>query len=107
MTGEGETMNENEDAFVYLIGTYFHQDWQIKGSSPEVVVDQFAHENPREDAVAAKASALVLLRRGLSEAEIEDTLLAMGLGYEPAGCEQTHREFVEMIVERLERALAG
>lgn len=84
----------------YLIGTYFHQDWDVDGPDAQAVLDVFA-ENPRERLLGARDGAAELLASALPEEELEAELVSAGLEYHPPGAGMTHREFLDLVVERL------
>lgn len=87
--------------FEYLLKAYFHQDFDLEGPNAQAILDHFAEENPLEEVSEARASASLLLARGLSEEELEEELVAIGLEYHPPGDGMTHAQWLELVVERL------
>jgi contact-dependent growth inhibition (CDI) system CdiI-like immunity protein len=93
---------EDENGLRYLIGTYFHQDWDLEGDSAAEVLEAFAAAEVPETRAAAREEADALLAEGLDDDELAARLEEMGLVYySPETDGLTHREWLALIVERL------
>jgi len=84
----------------YLCGGYFHQDWDLAGENAAAVLDSFSGDS-LERVVGARDAAAELLASDASEEELVATLHRAGLGYGPAYEDMTHRQWLELVVERL------
>jgi len=84
----------------YLCGAYFHQDFDLYGDTAAAVLDTFAAD-ALERVVGARDAAAELLASDTSEEELAATLHRAGLGYGPAYEDMTHRQWLELVVERL------
>jgi hypothetical protein len=93
---------EHDEGLPYLIGTYFHQDWDLDGDSAAAVLDFFVESEEPETRVTVREDAEALLAEGLDDDELAARLEAMGLTYySPEVDGLTHREWLALVVERL------
>jgi CdiI immunity protein len=92
---------DEEQGLRYLVGTYFHQDWDLEGDSAVEVLDVFLAAEPPETRAAAREDAEALLAEDLDDDELAARLEEMGLVYSPELDGLTHREWLALVVERL------
>jgi CdiI immunity protein len=86
-----------------LMAAYFHQDWYDEyGGSWEAAVDDFARRAPSRVA-GTKAEIATLLRTTTSDAELVETLDALGNFYSAGEDRGSYRAWLESIEARLDR----
>ncbi len=88
----------------YLVGAYFHQDWDIDGATSRAVLHHFASDNELAIVRAARDGAAELRAESLMEYELQARLEAFGIGYYPVGSnyEEWLDEVVAVLTSRLE-----
>jgi hypothetical protein len=96
------TVEEEAEGLRYLIGTYFHQDWDVEGDSAADVLDAFAAAEAPETRTAVREDAEALLAEDLDDDDLAARLEEMGLvSYSPEADGLTHREWLALVAERL------
>ena len=87
-----------------LFGTYFHQDWDLEGSTASELLDKFVDENPRDSVDEVRSALVELVTLRLSEPQTKRVLVDAGLDYHPPSFGTTYRDFVGFALGRLEAA---
>jgi hypothetical protein len=82
-----------------LFGGYFHEDWDLEGSTPAAVLDKFVDGNPTQLVRDVCDAVEDLLALRLSEPETERILADAGLAYHPPGFGMSYRDFLAFVVE--------
>jgi len=86
----------------HLAAAYFHQDWMLEAPDAESVLDHFASRNRPENIAGAREGAAELLTRNLPEPELAALLRQAGLAYSPESDGRNYRDWLELVVRRLE-----
>jgi len=84
----------------YLCMGYFNQDWDLQGETAAAVLDGFSADSI-ERVVGARDAAARLLAEDLSEKDLAAELERAGLDYAPDYEGMNHREWLELVVDRL------
>ena len=84
-----------------LFRGYFHQDWDLDGSTPALIVDQFVRNNPPSLVQAVLDDVERVRMLGLSEPQTERILVEAGLDHYPPSDGMTHIDFLTLVAERL------
>ena len=84
----------------YLCMGYFNQDWDLQGETAAAVLDGFSADS-MERVVGARDAAARLLAEDLSEKNLAAELERAGLEYGPDYEGMNHREWLELVVDRL------
>ncbi len=78
------------EALKYLMGAYFHQDWDMDGGNSADTVASFLNERPA--LVSACADEIdLLLARELAEGELVAQLAAWGCGFRAGETDEDYR----------------
>ena len=94
------------EAVKYLMGAYFHQDWDIDGGEPSDTVASFLHE--RRELVATCADQLdELLRQDFPEGGLEAQLVEWGCEYYAGDADQDYRRWLDAIRQQIRTALTS
>lgn len=96
-----------QEGFDYLVQGYFHQDWDLDGSTSRAVLEHFATTETPDVVRAARDGAANVALQGLPDAQLEAQLSALGFAYDPAGFGTTHNEWLQEVVAVLSDALRG
>ena len=94
-----------QEGFEYLVKAYFHQDWDIDGSSSRAVLEYFANSETPEIVRAARDGAASLASDQLTEAELERRLSALGFAYDPTHFGESHNDWVQEVIAVLSDSL--
>jgi hypothetical protein len=84
----------------YLCKGYFNQDWDLEGETAEAVLDGFSKDS-MDAVVGARDAAARLLAEGLSDEDLAALLDRTGLEYAPDVEGMDHRQWLELVVDRL------
>ncbi|GAA5108963.1 hypothetical protein GCM10023339_08530 [Alloalcanivorax gelatiniphagus] len=94
------------DAVQYLMGAYFHQDWDTDGGAVSDTVASFLRE--RRDLVASCADQIdELLARDLAEGELEAQLVAWRCDYRAGDTDQDYRNWLSDIRRQIRASLTS
>jgi hypothetical protein len=84
------------EALKYLMGAYFHQDWDMDGGKVSDTVSSFLGE--RRDLVSSCADEIdALLAQDLAEGELEARLEAWGCDYYAGDTDADYRGWLKEI----------
>ena len=87
-------------ALKYLMGAYFHQDYDMDGGTSADTVRSFTHE--RTDLVQSCVADIdALLAQSLPEGELRSTLHGWGCDYYPGDSDQAHRDWLSAVRAQL------
>jgi hypothetical protein len=89
----------------YVVGAYFHEDWDIEGTTSRAVLHRFASSETLDIVRAARDGAAELLAEPLTEAELEAQLNAFGTGYYPPGVGSSYNDWLAEVVAVLTACL--
>ena len=88
------------EALKYLMGAYFHQDWDTDGGQVSDTVASFLNE--RRDLVAECADEIdVLLTQDFAEGELQRQLSAWGCGFRAGDSDEDYRLWLTQISHQL------
>jgi hypothetical protein len=97
-------MSHETPALEYLLGTYFHQDFELENGGVWETVDVFILENP-EDATALPAEIDSVLRA--PAVDLPGLFKEFGSEFAPQAEDGGHRGFLVQLAQRLESQQAA
>ncbi|WP_114422407.1 contact-dependent growth inhibition system immunity protein [Nocardioides houyundeii] len=89
------------DPLTYLLQAYFHEDWSHTFQTWEEILDEFLKEDSTLIARVPEEIDTLLARIG-DDAELERTLMSMGLAYDP---DEGDRAWLEAVRDRIVSSL--
>jgi hypothetical protein len=93
------------EALKYLMGAYFHQDWDLDGGTVSDTVSAFLDE--RRDLVSSCADQIdALLAQDLVEGELAAVLDEWGSDYHAGDTDADHREWLDDIRRQIHTFLS-
>lgn len=88
------------DHLTYLIGTYFHQDFDLDGGESSDTVASFLHE--RDEVTRQCADDIdVLLAEDLPEGELQRRLFEMGSYYRAGDHDADYRQWLTEVRDQI------
>ena len=94
------------EALTYLMGAYFHQDWDMDGGDSSDTVASFLNERPA--LVSACADEIDrLLTRHLAEGELAEQLIAWGCGFRAGDTDEDYRVWLARISAQIRTFLSA
>lgn len=94
------------EALKYLMGAYFHQDWDIDGGQVSDTVASFLNERP--EVVSACADEIDLfLPQDFAEGELRGQLSAWGCDFRAGDTDDDYRRWLTQISNRLRGFLSA
>jgi hypothetical protein len=93
------------EALTYLMGAYFHQDWDVDGGTVSDTVSTFLDE--RRDLVSSCADQIdALLAQDLAEGELEAQLAEWGNDYHAGDTDAAYRFWLTEIRRQIRTFLS-
>ena len=94
------------EALKYLMGAYFHQDWDMDGGQVSDTVASFLNERPA--LVSACAAEIdLLLAQELAEGELRDQLGAWGCDFRAGDSDEDYRLWLTQISKQIRAFLSA
>lgn len=81
------------DALAYLLGAYFHQDWDMGGGTVADAIAQFANE-PVDTRTACADQIDELVHRTMAEGELRRQLEVWGCDYRAGDTDDDYRRWL-------------
>ena len=91
------------DALAYLVGAYFHQDWDLAGGTIADAVTEFMGESV-ELRTACANQIDDLVHRSISEGELRKQLVAWGCDYRAGDTDDDYRRWLVEVRDQIRAA---
>ena len=94
------------EALKYLMGAYFHQDWDVDGGNASDTVASFLNERPALVSACAEDIDLLLTQK-LPEGELAERLIAWGCDFRAGDTDEDYRVWLAGISAQIRTFLSA